>query len=196
MLRVGLTGNIGSGKSTVAAIFSALGVPVYHTDDESKKFLLQEPVLREVASLFGQSILSESGMIKRRALASIVFNDEAAMQALNAILHPFVKQDARKWNERHAECPYVIHEAAIIFECGFRPEYDRVIYVTCPQETAILRVMNRDGASREEVLRRLRFQWEDEKKTGLCDDILRNDGTVFLIPQVMEVHERLMNIGR
>lgn len=141
MNSVGLTGNIGSGKSTVCSIFSALGIQIYHTDEESKKFLAHPDVIGELASLFGQKVLTESGMVSKKALAAIVFNDDRALASLNELLHPRVREDARNWSAMHADKPYVIHEAAIIFESGFREEYDRVIYVACPQETAIARVM-------------------------------------------------------
>jgi dephospho-CoA kinase len=191
MLKVGLTGNMGSGKSTVSRIFSALGVPVYHADDESKKFLGQQAVIEEVASRFGQGILSETGAVKRKTLASIVFNDPSALADLNSILHPLVKADAQEWASLHPEQPYVILEAAIIFESGLRGEYDRVICVTCPQETAVARVMERDGTQREEVLHRLRFQWDDEKKKRESDFVIDNDGTTPLLPQVLSIHHLL-----
>lgn len=192
MLKVGLTGNMGSGKSTVSRLFSAMGIPVYHADEESKKFLFQQNVIREVASRFGPAILSETGMIKRSALASIVFSDPAGLSALTEILHPLVRADAREWAFRNAGHPYVIHEAAIIFESGFREEYDRIIYIACPQETAILRVMERDKASRENVLDRLRFQWDDEQKKKESDFVIDNDGTNPLLPQVLSIHEMLI----
>jgi dephospho-CoA kinase len=195
MLNVGLTGNIGSGKSTVCTIFSALGIPVYHADAASKKFLDRPSVLQEAASLFGQKILSESGVINRRALAAVVFSDPEALSVLNGILHPLVKEDARVWFVQHQDKPYVIHEAAIIFESGFRAEYDRILYVTCPTETAILRVMERDGAPREEILRRLRFQWDDERKMKLSDYLINNDGSSLLVPQVLEIHRELITVS-
>jgi dephospho-CoA kinase len=192
MLRVGLTGNIGSGKSVVSRIFSTLGIPVYHADEESKKFLGRPDVIREVAALFGPAILTESGAVKRKALASVVFGDPVALSRLNSILHPLVKDGAREWAALYAERPYVIHEAAIIFESGFRQEYDRIIYITCPKETAIARVMERDGVKREDVLGRLRFQWEDEVKMKESDFVIVNDGVAPLLPQVLEIHDILI----
>lgn len=191
MLKVGLTGNIGSGKSTVSEIFSALGIPVFHADEASKKFLDHPSVMQEVASLFGQKVLSESGCINKRALATVVFNNPEALSSLNAILHPLVMQHARDWAGQHTGRKYIVFEAAIIFESGFEKEYDRIIYVTCPQETAITRVMKRDGVSREEVLRRLRFQWDDERKIKLSHYILHNDGASFLTPRVLAIHQQL-----
>lgn len=192
MLRAGLTGNIGSGKSTVSRIFSTLGVPVYHADEESRKFLGQPDVIREVASLFGPAILTESGTVKRKTLAAVVFSDPEALARLNSILHPLVKAGAREWTALYTDRPYVIHEAAIIFESGFRQEYDRIIYIACPQETAVTRVMERDGVPREEVLGRLRFQWDDELKKKESDFVIVNDGATPLLPQVLSIHELLI----
>ena len=195
MLNVGLTGNIGSGKSTVARIFSVLGVPVYPADAESKKFLGDPGVAADIAAQFGQQILSESGLINRRTLASLVFRDPKALSALNSILHPLVRNDARNWTARHAHHPYVIHEAAVIFESGFKNEYDRIICVTCPAETAVRRVMKRDGASEEEILGRLRYQMDEAEKARLSDYVVRNDGSEFLTPQVLAIHRILTTAG-
>lgn len=191
MLRIGLTGNIGSGKSTVCNLFTALGIPVYHADEESKKFLSRPPVMQEIAAIFGQKILTESGYVNRKALAGVVFNDPEALASLNSVLHPLVRDDAREWSRNYTDKPYIIHEAAIIFESGFREEYDRIIYVTCPGETAIARVMKRDGAPREEILRRLRFQWDDEQKVPLSNYVIHNDGSQLLVPQVLAIHREL-----
>ena len=191
MLKTGLTGNIGSGKSAVSSIFSTLGTPVYHADQESKKFLAEKSIIRALKEQFGPTILRARGQIDTRALAKIVFNDAKSLAFLNSLLHPLVREDARQWADRHSQFPYVIHEAAIIFESGFREEYDRVIYVACPRETAVMRVMERDGVPREEVLDRLRNQWSDEQKIPLSDFVIVNDGHQLLIPQVLEIHRKL-----
>ena len=141
MLKIGLTGNIGSGKTMVSGIFTTLGIPVYHADEESKKFLDDPTVKNEILKQFGYSILTNSQEINRRSLASIVFTDPIALQVLNSILHPRVMVDFRQWAECQLNKPYVIQEAAIIFESGLTEEFDYIIHTSCPKEMAIDRVI-------------------------------------------------------
>lgn len=195
MLKVGLTGNIGSGKTVVSELFSTLGIPVYHADEESKKFL-DDPLVKNVLlKHFGYGILTNSQHINRRSLASIVFSDEHALKLLNSILHPKVRQDFRDWTLQFQSGPYVIQEAAIIFESGFRPEYDFVIHVSCPKEMAVERVVKRDKIDEHSVLRRMQFQLDDAVKSGLSDFVIINDGSELVIPQVLVVHQKLLEIG-
>ena len=195
MLRIGLTGNIGSGKTVVAGVFSTFGIPVYHADEESKKFLDDPNVKNEIVKYFGYGVLTNSREINRRSLASLVFTDENALQRLNSILHPKVKQDFRKWTLLHPEKDYVMQEAAIIFESGSRAEYDYIIHVSCPKEIAIDRVINRDKIDGHSVLRRMQFQLDDTEKAGLSDFVILNDGSVMVIPQVLSIHQKLLEIG-
>jgi|WetSurMetagenome_2_1015567.scaffolds.fasta_scaffold103302_2 dephospho-CoA kinase len=191
MLHVGLTGNIGSGKSTVAGIFSVLGIPVYHADVESKKILALPDVEEVVISSLGRSICGEGNRIDRKALANLVFNNPEALATLNGILHPLVLKDAMEWVRKQQGVPYVIHEAAVIYESGFSGAYDRIIQVSCPKELTIDRVISRDGSSREEVLQRMRNQWEDDVKSNLADFVIVNDDTTLVIPQVVSIHQTL-----
>lgn len=191
MLKVGLTGNIGSGKSLVSGIFQVIGVPVYHADQESKRFLFDETVKKTILNTFGSTVFNNAGEIDRKALGSIVFSHAEALSKLNQILHPLVKEHFREWILSQPERPYIIHEAAIIFESGFRQEYDKIVYVSCPRELAIERVIRRDGSSGSDILKRMQFQWEDEQKTGLSDFIIMNDGKKLLIPQVLDIHNKL-----
>jgi dephospho-CoA kinase len=191
MLRVGLTGNIGSGKSTVAGIFSVLGIPVYHADDESKKILSLFETEQAIIARFGESVTGNDDRIDRKALAKLVFSDREALLALNSILHPLVKENAREWVALQHDVPYVIHEAAVIYESGFRDEYDKIIHVSCPEEITIARVMARDGLPREEILHRLNNQWADAVKSKLADFVIVNDDTTLVIPQVMDIHQTL-----
>jgi dephospho-CoA kinase len=144
---------------------------------------------------FGYGILTNSQHINRRSLASIVFSDEHALKLLNSILHPKVKQDFRDWALQFQTGPYVIQEAAIIFESGFRPEYDFVIHVSCPKEIAIERVVKRDKIDGNSVLRRMQFQLDDGEKSGLSDFVILNDGSEMVIPQVLAIHQQLLEIG-
>ncbi len=192
MLKIGLTGNIGSGKTMVAGIFTVLGIPVYHADEESKKFLDDPVVKNEILKQFGYGVLTNNQEINRRSLASIVFTDPFALQVLNSILHPRVMVDFRNWAGLQSGKDYVMQEAAIIFESGFRSEFDYIIHTSCPKDIAISRVMKRDGIDAHSVVRRMQFQMEDAEKAGMSDFVIRNDGSELVIPQVLGIHGRLM----
>ena len=192
MIRVAITGNLGSGKSTVAQIFEILGAPVYRADDEARKFLQDREVIRRLVNGFGETILSD-GQIDRKSLAAIVFNDPEALRFLNRIIHPLVKRDLRKWISRHSNNTYIVHESAILFESGFNKEFDKVIVVTCPVETAIARVIERDKSSREAILSRMENQWPHEIKIEKADFVIENDGLKLVIPQVLEIHKKLLS---
>jgi len=194
MLRIGLTGNIGSGKTIVSSVFSALGVPVYHADEESKKFLFHPEIRKQITRRFGVGILEQNGEIARRSLASVVFSDKDALKWLNSLLHPLVREDFRRWASGHAAQPYVIQEAAIIFESGFGDEFDFIIHVACPKEIAIGRVVKRDGTDGNSVMQRMRFQMDDAEKARRSDFVIRNDGTELVIPQVLAIHQHLSEI--
>ncbi|MCX6266991.1 MAG: dephospho-CoA kinase [Bacteroidetes bacterium] len=195
MFKIGLTGNIGSGKTVVSGVFSTLGIPVYHADEESKKFLDETAVKNEIVKYFGYGVLTNGYEINRRSLASIVFTDGQALKLLNSILHPRIKQDFRNWVLIHSDKQYVIQEAAIIFESGFRAEYDYIIHVSCSKETAIDRVIKRDKIDGHSVLRRMQFQLDDAEKSRLSDFVIHNNGTEMVIPQVLSIHQQLLEIG-
>ena len=195
MLKIGLTGNIGSGKTMISGIFSTLGIPVYHADAESKKFLDDPLVKNEILKQFGYGILTNAQEINKRSLATIVFTDPIALQILNSILHPRVIIDYRNWAGHQAHKPYMIMEAAIIFESGYSADYDYIIHTSCPKEIAIDRVIKRDRIDGNSVLRRMEFQLADEEKSRLAQFVIRNDGTEMVIPQVLSIHEQLLKIS-
>jgi dephospho-CoA kinase len=192
MMKVGLTGNIGSGKTVVAGIFNTLGVPVFHADLEARKLYDQEEVKKQILHLFGKEVFAPSGDIIRTKLAEIVFKDQDLLRQLNNIIHPAVRLKYEQWHERSGEGPYTLYEAAILFESGHYKEMDKVICVTAPEELRIQRVMDRDHVSRDEVLKRISNQWEESKKIELADFVINNDGSEGLIGQVMGIHERLV----
>jgi dephospho-CoA kinase len=194
MIRVGLTGNIGSGKSLVSGIFNVLGIPVYHSDPESKRFLDQPEVKNEILKKFGPDIFFPTGDINRKALATLVFSDPGSLKTLNDIMHPLVIGDFRRWSGSFTGIPYVINEAAIIFEQGIEKEFDRMIHVSCPPAIAIKRVMERDKTDEESIRRRMVFQWDDLRKSGLADFVVINDNTRLVIPQVLDIHQALLQI--
>jgi dephospho-CoA kinase len=195
MKKIGLTGNIGSGKSVVSEIFSILDIPVYHADEESKKFLADPEVKVTLRKIFGEMIFSRDGNVDRTALAKLVFADSNALESLNSIMHPRVLEDYLKWCESFRGLSYTLHEAAIIYESGIAGLFDKIIHVSCPKETAIERVMKRDGIDGRSVLQRMRFQMEDEKKVKLADFVIINDGVEMIIPQVLSIHRSLSEIS-
>jgi dephospho-CoA kinase len=192
MLRVGLTGNIGSGKTVVSQIFSKLGVPVFHADFEARKLFDQEETRERIRELFGIDVFSNSGEILRPKLAELVFNDQSLLYQLNSIIHPAVRQQYQHWCLQFREVHYTLYEAAILFESGHYLEMDKVICVTAPEELRISRVMERDHVTREDVQKRISNQWTEERKVALADFVIRNDGSELLIEQVMEAHRRIV----
>ncbi len=188
MLRVGLTGGIGSGKTTVAKIFELLNVPVYYADAASKSlYETDKDLMRSIKENFGEEIYIND-KLNREQLAKIVFNDRGKLQLLNELVHPPTIRHAEEWMMQQT-APYIIKEAALIFESGSAAGLDYVIGVKAPLHLRIKRSMDRDGTSREEVLRRMQQQIDDEIKMRLCDFIISNDEQQLVIPQVMQLHQ-------
>jgi dephospho-CoA kinase len=191
MIILGLTGGIGSGKTTIARIFQELGVPVYYADNEAKKFLAAEPVKKELRKLWGKRILDAGNNVDKAILASIVFKDENELAKLNALIHPLLEDDFKQWVQTQKHVPYVVKEAAILFEAGFDKNVDRVLSVTAPLEQRIARVMERDGVSRQQVLDRVSKQWSDEMRVEKSDYVIRNSDTDMVLEQVFKLHGQL-----
>lgn len=196
MLRIGLTGGIGSGKTTVARIFEVLGVPVYFADDAAKRLMNEDPNLKKkIIDHFGTESYVDN-ILNRSYLSSVVFSDPEKTKLINSIIHPATIEDATKWLERQAS-PYAIKEAALIFEAGADKMLDLVIGVSAPPDLRMQRAMQRDNISEAAVLARMQKQMNEEEKMSLCDIIINNDENELLIPRVVEVHERLLkNIER
>jgi len=194
MLKVGLTGGIGSGKTTVAKIFEVLGIPVYYADAEAKQLMNTHPLLiEEIKRLFGNDAY-ENGILNRAYIAEKVFNDKQKLQKLNAIVHPYTIEHGKKWmNEQHA--PYAIKEAALIFESGIQGEFDKIIGVFAPNALRVQRAMERDGISYEQVMERIQHQIDDDIKIKLCDDVIINDEQKMLVPQVLALHEKILQLS-
>lgn len=193
MLRIGLTGGIGSGKSTVAKIFETLGIPVYYADDASKRLMNENDELKKaIQNNFGSATYTD-GKLNRRALSSFVFNDAGKLALLNSIVHPATIKDAEDWMLKQT-APYAIKEAALIFESGSQEYLDKVIGVYAPVAVRINRVMQRDNVTREEVVSRMNKQIKEEIKMRLCDYVIVNDELELLIPQVIKLHEILLAI--
>ena len=170
---IGLTGGIGSGKSTIASYFSSLGVPVYIADDEAKKILYTPDAVTEIKEAFGEDVFTDA-MPDRQKIATLVFNNPDKLKTLNSIIHPKVKEHFLAWVQNNHNAPFVIKEAAILFESGSYKDCDKIILVTAPAEVRIMRVMQRDNITREKVVERMANQWEDGKKELLSDYIIHN----------------------
>ena len=194
-LRVGITGGMGSGKSTVAKIFETLGIPVYQADDAAKRLMNEDAQLK--ASLikhFGASTYT-NGVLNRQHLAAEVFNDKEKLELLNSIVHPATIADAEKWMKEKTTA-YAIKEAAIIFESGSQRYLDYIIGVSAPPALRIFRSMMRDNLSKEQVTARMNRQMDDTIKMKLCDTVIINDEQQVLLPQVMKLHEILLLMSR
>lgn len=192
---IGLTGGIGSGKSTVARMFSELGVQVYYADDEARNIFFEPDVVQELITVFGNGILTD-GKPDRSKVASIVFTNKDKLAELNAIIHPRVKQHFKQWLLQHSHEKFVLREAAILFESGSYTQSDAVILVTSPIEIRINRVMARDGISREQVLQRMQNQWTDEEKAKLSQYTITNISLDDTRGQVVELFNFLNKIEK
>jgi dephospho-CoA kinase len=187
---IGITGGIGSGKSTIAKVFISMGFPVYNSDTRAKELINSNiDVIDSIKQEFGDDIYSSEGL-DRKKMASIVFSDSDKLQKLNSIVHPAVGLDFDKWaNSQNTS--FVLKEAAILFETGIYKSLDKTILVTCPKEERINRVMKRDSATKEAIEARMNSQWSEEKKKELADYIIDNSGEEMVIPQVISLINRL-----
>lgn len=197
LLRVGLTGGIGSGKSTVARLLEMMGAAVYYADDRAKRLMTDDRILREgIVDLFGpEAYLQGGGGIDRGYIASQVFGNEKKREALNALVHPAVERDFLHWAaERETDRPrpaYAVEEAAVLIESGSWRRMDRIVAVAAPEALRLKRVMRRDGMSRELAAGRIRVQMGDEERAAYADAVLAADDERLLVPQVVELHEVL-----
>jgi dephospho-CoA kinase len=191
MKRIGLTGNIGTGKTTIARIFEVLGVPVYHADTRARVILDSDNAKLQVASLFGNQVINPMNQVDRKALANIVFNDKEKLAELNNLIHPLVEEDFAQWCETHKNEHYILHEAAILFESGFNRLFDATIMVAAPEELCIERVMARDGITKAMVIERMQNQWPQEKKMELSEYVVVNNEHTLVIPQILTIHNAL-----
>ncbi len=193
MLRIGLTGGIGSGKSTVARILETLGIPVYYADDAAKQIMnTDEGLKQEIRKHFGDASYVDD-RLDRKYLAGIVFKNAEKLELLNSLIHPVTIRHSEDWFSRQ-QAPYAVREAALLFESGASARLDFIIGVYAPQALRIQRVIKRDGLSVEEIKSRMSRQINEEMKMKLCDAVIRNDEQELVIPQVLEVDERLRGL--
>lgn len=191
MIKVGITGGIGSGKTTICRMFSVLGVPVFVADVAGKQLMNEDPLLREqIIRLFGQAVYLPDGTIDRKYLAGIVFNDASSLEKLNAVVHPAVHKAFNEWVLKQ-RAPYVLHEAAILFESGFSQMMDFTIAIVTEEDERIARVMKRDKISEELVRQRIKNQFTDEQRIQLADFIISNNESDLVIPQVLKIDKKI-----
>ena len=195
-LKVGITGGIGSGKSTVCRMFKLLGAPVFEADVVAKQLLQTHPKIRKgLIHLFGEDIYLDDNTVDRKKLAAIIFNDDVQLAKMNALVHPVVRSEFYEWVKQQ-NTPYVIHEAAILFESGFYNLMDFTILVSAPEEERIQRVVKRDGVSEEQVRERLAKQWTDVEKRKLADKEIVNDNNNPVLPEIIQIDKRLREHGK
>ena len=195
MILIGLTGGIGSGKTTVAHVFETLGIPVYYADTEAKRIMNEDADLKDaIIRNFGNASY-KNGELDRAYLSPIVFNDSYKLDLLNSLVHPATIRNADIWM-KNQNAPYVIKEAALLFESGAAEHLDYIIGVYAPERLRIKRVMERDGLTSEDVLKRIKNQVEEGVKMKLCDFIITNDEQQLVIPQVLKLHEHFISLQK
>lgn len=193
MYQVGVTGGIGSGKTLVCHMLKVLGIPVYNADSEARRVMNDHPVLREqIEDLLGKEVYKE-GTLDRSHVGNLVFGNRELLDKLNHLVHPVVREDYRQWVAQWSDVPYVVEEAAILFESGAHLLLDKTVLVYAPGELRIKRVMKRDGVALEDVKKRMMHQMDEEQKRILADEIIVNDESLLLTPQVVSLHERIIN---
>lgn len=196
-LLIGITGGIGSGKSTISRFFEVLGVPVYNSDDRGKYLMVNdEQLMNQVKSTFGGQSYFDDGSLNRAYLASEVFSNEEKLQKLNSFVHPAVGRDFENWAEGNMHEPYVLKEAALLFEAGIYKQLDKTICVMASKSLRMERVFLRDEQrSQEEIENIIERQISDGQRKKLADYLVDNNGTELLIPQVLKIHQELLNLA-
>lgn len=192
---VGITGGIGSGKSTVCEIFRILGIPVFEADKVARNLMNENSVIRQnLVEWFGNEIYS-GNLLNRKLLAELIFNDNSLLTKVNSLVHPIVREEFEKWKNKQ-ETVYAVYEAAILFESGFYKLMDFTILITAPEQIRINRVMKRDNLSPDQVVARIKNQWPDDEKRKLATTVIINDNKNLIIPQIIEIDKKLKRDGK
>ncbi|RDV13797.1 dephospho-CoA kinase [Pontibacter diazotrophicus] len=194
MLKIGITGGIGTGKTVVSRVFALLSVPVYDSDARAKWVMQHDEVLRqELITAYGAEAFTAEGELNRSYLASVVFNNPERLEQLNTLVHPHVRHDFAKWAALHADKPYVLKEAALMYESEAWKQMDQIITVFAPMETRIKRLLHRDTHRTEEDIRNIiSKQLSEEERMSRAEHIIYNDDQQLIIPQVLKLHEQLI----
>ena len=188
MLKVAITGNIGSGKTTICKVFEILGVPVFYADLQARECLDEKEIKEAIFEEFGATVFDKNNDVVRKLLAELVFRNKKKLESLNQIIHPRVNDKYAKWMAQLPPTPYCIKEAAIVFETATQSKYDYTIMVFAPDEMLIERTMKRDGQTIAEVKARLANQMSQKEKINLADFVINNDNETLVIPQIIKLH--------
>lgn len=191
MIKVGLTGNIGSGKTIVSNIFKVLRVPVYNADLRARVIMEKPEIINKISVLLGNEILDENGIPDKKKIAAMVFSDNRKLEKLNHIIHPLVIADFEKWIKEQSGTGYVIMESAILFETGYNELFDKIIFISAPETLRVKRVMMRDGVNAVSVKSRIKQQLPDKNKISKADFVIVNNERKLLIPQVLKVNKEI-----
>ncbi len=195
-LKVGITGGIGSGKTTICQIFETLGIPVYYADERAKWLMVNDLMVKQkVLDLFGYEAYFKNGSLNRKYISSVVFQDKIKLKSLNAVVHPAVFKDGDEWLLQHSDVPYTLKEAALMVESGGYKHLDKLVVVTAPEDLRLQRVMQRDGSKREDVLKRIRNQTSEANRLEHADFVIQNDGEKSLVNQVFLIHRELVTLS-
>jgi dephospho-CoA kinase len=191
MIKVGITGGIGSGKSLICQVFSKLGVPVYIADEAAKTLMDQDPEIRNrLTGIFGATIYAD-GKLNRSKLAGLIFDDPKLLAEVNRIVHPRVRYDFGQWSSSFSQVPFVIQESAILFESNAFNLFDYIILVTAPEEIRIQRALDRPDMTREKILRIMENQFPEEEKIVRSHSVIKNDGTTLILPLILSIYSQL-----
>ena len=195
MMRIGITGGIGSGKSTVCKIFNVLGIPIYNADENARRLMAEdESLVKKIKNLLGEDTY-KNNQPDRTKIASLVFSNREKLEQLNALVHPVVGRDFLRWADTHKNHAYIIKEAAILFESGADKGLDAVIFVSAPKALRVQRIMQRDGITAEQLKQRMKNQWPERKKNQLADFVILNDDKKMILPQIMRLHDIFMELS-
>jgi len=190
--KIGITGGIGSGKTTVCKLFETLGIPVYYADERAKWLMTQDAeLMRGIKQLFGEAAYTAEGTLNRAHVAKLAFSDSKKLAQLNALVHPAVQRDGESWHHAQQNVPYTLKEAALLYESGSYKNLDQIIVVTAPLEVRIQRVVQRDDLSRSAVEERINQQLPEADKVQRADFVIYNDGIQSLVRQVLAIHQQL-----
>lgn len=193
MKRIGITGNIGSGKSLVCKIFNHLGINTFFSDEETKKLYLLPEIKEQILNYFNDEVYFKDGTLNKKLLSYHLFRNHKALQFIEEILYPKLNATFDKWCERQTT-NYVLFESAILFEKKFSDQFEKIIFVSAPEDIRLQRTMLRDRCNEENVRARMRLQWDEDTKKAESDFIIFNDGDKMLIPQVLEIHKILQTL--